>query len=418
MSREPAYGPGRLFHRASSRGRATYVLDFVDATGRRRRQPLSSDKSVAERRQREIIRQRDMELSGLAPVEGMNTPLAELIGTYVADLRTRATAKHLRNVEASLRHTLEALQAVRVRDLRAIDVIKYRAKLVDEGAANRTANLHTDRLHAALAWAVTLGLIAQNPVAVLPRLAEGVAHQRCRRRAMTDDEIDRFLMAADADDRACEENFVPHARSRGATRLRSLAIAVPRIPQAPLFTFLVHYGARYGEPRTLRWADVRLDECVVTLRAENTKSRKARCVPIRREFANVLAGLRKLHARAIQREPGDGDFVFLSPEARPLREDTVNVMRVFDRLLVAAKIDRVDALGRKLDLHALRGTCASALQRRRVGVTIAQKLLGHSSPVQTAKHYTYFEVDDIRAAIEIDAPTPPLRATPKREASA
>jgi integrase len=381
-----------------------WVLDFVDATGRRRRQPLSSDKSVAMRRQAEIVRGRDMQLSGLAPVEGMGMPLAELVDAYVADLRTRASAKHLRNVEGSLKHTLEALRAVRVRDLRPIDVITYRAKLIAAGAANRTANLHIDRLHAALAWAVKLDLVAQNPIATLPRLSEGVANQRCRRRAMSDDEVARFLAAAEADDRACEQTFVPHARSRGATRLRSLAIAVPRVPQLPLWMLLVGYGPRYGEARTLKWADVDLDERVVALRAENTKSHRARCLPIRREYATVLGELRTLQARALGREPGQGDFVFLSPEARPLRVDTVNAMRVFDRLLVAAKIERVDALGRKLDVHSLRGTCASTLARRGVGITIAQRLLGHSSPLLTAKHYTHLELGDIRAALEVEAP--------------
>jgi integrase len=413
---------GRVLSRGTLRrvqrgnGPPQWIFSWTDASGQRHREALSTDHRVAQMRANEIIRKRDMQTMGLDAIEGQSMSLAELVESYLADLTTRTSAKHIRNVTGSLNRTVKALRALRVRDVRPLDVIRYRATLISDGLSNRTANLHVDRLHAAFEWAVKLRVIAENPLARIDRLSESEAHQVCRRRAMTDDEIERFLACADADDRACEEIFVPHARSRGA--LRSLAIAVPRVPQLPLWMLLVGYGPRYGEVRTLRWADVDLDEGVITLRPENTKSRKARCVPIRREYATVLGQLRKLQARALKREPGGADFVFLSPEARPLRVDTVNTMRVFDRVLVAAKIDRVNALGRKLDVHALRGTCASTLQRRGVAVTIAQRLLGHSSPVLTARHYTHIEVEDIRAAIEMDAPTARSRTTAKREASA
>jgi integrase len=140
-------------------------------------------------------------------------------------------------------------------------------------------------------------------------------------------------------------------------------------------------------------------------------------VPIRRQYAAVLGELRKLQARAVQREPGPGDFVFLSPEARPLRVDTVNAMRCSIGCSSRPRSIAVDALGRKLDVHSLRGTCASTLGRRGVGITIAQRLLGHSSPLLTAKHYTHIELEDIRAALEAEAPERGVRAG-SREASA
>ena len=44
-------------------------------------------------------------------------------------------------------------------------------------------------------------------------------------------------------------------------------------------------------------------------------------------------------------------------------------------------------------------------ERRGVSIAVTQKLLGHSSPTLTAKHYVRLDVEDIREAIET---TPPL----------
>jgi integrase len=101
---------------------------------------------------------------------------------------------------------------------------------------------------------------------------------------------------------------------------------------------------------------------------------------------------------------GAGDRVFLSPEGRPLRVDTVNARRILARLLEAAGIARRDSTGRKLDIHALRGTCASRLARRGVGVALTAKLLGHSTIEMTLKHYTKLDLADLRHAVETNAP--------------
>lgn len=70
------------------------------------------------------------------------------------------------------------------------------------------------------------------------------------------------------------------------------------------------------------------------------------------------------------------------------------------RFLGAAGIERIDALGRRLDVHALRGTAAPRLARRGVSMAVTQKLLGHATVDMTARHYTRLEVEDLRAAIE------------------
>jgi integrase len=79
---------------------------------------------------------------------------------------------------------------------------------------------------------------------------------------------------------------------------------------------------------------------------------------------------------------------------------------VFRRLLEAAGIERIDALCRRLDVHALR----TSLARRGVSMAVTQRLLGHKTVEMTAKHYTRLEVEDVRAAIEGRAVPPAPRS--------
>ena len=73
---------------------------------------------------------------------------------------------------------------------------------------------------------------------------------------------------------------------------------------------------------------------------------------------------------------------------------------ILDRLLNQAGIPKVNHAGEKLDIHALRTTCASRMLRSRVPLTIVQSLMGHSSPTLTAQAYSDMHVEDIRSAVE------------------
>ena len=120
--------------------------------------------------------------------------------------------------------------------------------------------------------------------------------------------------------------------------------------------------------------------------------------------------LRALQERVLGRLPNASDRVFLSPEGRPWGWPTTNPMRILDRLLDRAGIAKVDAQGQKLDIHALRTTCATRLARCGVALVITQRWLGHSDPKLTAQHYTHLDVEDLRAAVERAPATP----TPER----
>ncbi|MEO0631025.1 MAG: site-specific integrase, partial [Planctomycetota bacterium] len=270
--------------------------------------------------------------------------------------------------------------------------------------ANRTANLIGTTVAACLNWAVDAGLIASSPIGKLKKLPETRDHQRCRRRALSDTEIGRFLTASRLDDDVAAANpAYTHS---------------PRIPQTPLWVALLDTGARYGELRQLTWGDVSFKEGLLTLRAESTKSRRARAIPMTAALAQELQGLRVAQQRRRQRLPTASEPVFLSPRGEPWRRYTTNPMRIFVRVLDAAEIPRMDALGEKLDIHALRHSFASRLARNGVALTQAQRLLGHSDPKLTAAVYTHLDAEDLRSAITQIQPAPmPTPDTQERRAS-
>ncbi len=136
------------------------------------------------------------------------------------------------------------------------------------------------------------------------------------------------------------------------------------------------------------------------LRAETTKSNRRRVIHLRQLMVTALQDVRALHDRLSGRESTASDPIFLSPEAVPWCVATRNTMRIFDRLLVRAKIARDDGEGRKLDIHSLRHTFGSRLARHGVGLVQVQRLMGHSDPKLTAQVYTHLDVEDLRKAVE------------------
>jgi integrase len=234
-----------------------------------------------------------------------------------------------------------------------------------------------------LRWAERNGLVGRNPIEHVARLPETEEHKKYKRRALSEDEITRFLAASEADDEDC-----------------ALIWNYERVPQSPMWLALLETGARYGELRQATWGDVDFGRGLLTLRAENTKARKKRVIPLRAGLLERLRALRVLHETIHGRLPNVTDHVFLAPEGAPHRRPSNNANRVLRRLLERAGIERVDADGRKIDVHSLRHTFASRLARSNVSLFQAQKLLGHSDPKLTSRAYAHVDAEDLRPAID------------------
>mgnify|MGYP001225640398 CR=1 FL=1 len=323
------------------------------------------------------------------------TPIATLVQEYLDDLECRVSRSHYKNVKSRLDRTVTALGLTNLEDLQPVQVIRYRNQQRAEGASNRTANLLVDTLGAMFAWALGCGLIDANPLRNVRRLPDGAGHQRYRRRALTDAEIERFLAAAESDDKETAARWWEQGGGAANHRLHAV-----RVPQAPLWFAFLETGARWSELTRTRWADWDLEERTLVLRAETTKSKKRRVLPMRKELAATLQSLRALQEQILGRELEPSDPGFRTPEGANGMRATNNAMRVFNRVLKRAVIARVDGEGRKLDIHSLRHTFGSRLARNGVGLVQVQRLMGHSDPKLTAQVYTHLDVEDLRRAVE------------------
>jgi integrase len=97
---------------------------------------------------------------------------------------------------------------------------------------------------------------------------------------------------------------------------------------------------------------------------------------------------------------GASDRILLTPEGADWSKGTNNVARILYRALERAGIERLDAAGQKLDLHALRHAAATRWARAGVPIVHAQALLGHSDVRLTSKVYTHVAVEELRGAVE------------------
>ncbi len=326
---------------------------------------------------------------------GSGVCVREIQREYLDDLKYRVTAAHFHNVELRLERTISALGARDIADLQPLSVIRYRNHVRDQGSSNRTANLVVDSLKSMFSWALETGLIETNPLRRVRRLPDGRGHQRYRRRALSDEEIDRFLAAAEKDDRETARLRRTNGGGKGERRKRA-----ERVPQAAMWRAFLETGARWSELTRTRWADLDLKRKTLLLRAENTKSKRQRTLPLRSVLCEEFERLRLSHRRILDRIAGESDPLFLSPKGMRWSRPTNNVMRIFDRILSRAGIARVNADGLKVDIHALRHTFGSRLARNGAGLVQIQRLMGHADPKLTAAVYAHLDVEDLRSAIE------------------
>lgn len=382
------YGNGSL-----RKVNGSWVLDFTDELGLRRREVLSTRKADAEQLQAEIIANRNRRMRGIEAAPD-DIQLDQLKSLYLADLRTRASAKHVINVESQLARVLAAIPAQSVAQVKPLMVVQFRTCVLAEGRSNRWANVLVQSLKGMLRWAHGMDLIARDPLAGVKKLPEGKRQQVQARRALNDLEIEALLQAAREED-------------------RELSVRL-RVPQAPFWRAVLETGARYGELRAATWAYLDEKNAVLTLSAKSTKAGKERRIPLAPDLVTELLSLKTSHWKVTGLPPTLGDPIFLSTHGRPWPVASNNINRHLKRLLKRAQIDRVDARGEKVDFHALRHSFASRLARNGVPLTQAQRLLGHSDPKLTAQVYTHLDVEDLRGAIESMGDHGP-RAKPNRK---
>ncbi len=174
-----------------------------------------------------------------------------------------------------------------------------------------------------------------------------------RLRFLTDSEIEALL-------RACDElkTYTPHLRP---------------IVETALLT-----GMRRGELLGLKWEQIRNSFIYLT----ETKSGKARQIPINNRLAELFQGVRREnHLKS--------PYVFCGPDGQRFKE----VKHSFTSACRKAGI-----VGFRF--HDLRHTFASQLVMRDISLKAVQELLGHASLVMTMR-YAHLSKGKLKAAVSV-----------------
>ena len=348
----------------------SYYGRWTDANGYERQKALSQDLETAIRILNKLRADVDLERAGLGAMVHQSTPLQDLVGPYIADLKTRVSAKHLRNTRDSLLEFVERIGPGRqVSSIKLDHVLGARATIVAGGSSNRTANIKANAFRALLRWSELVGLIAINPVPTLPQLPEcGKATTR-RRHRLTREECAALLGAA----QALDDKY-------------------GGIPQAPFFRFLLGSGLRYSEACALTWSDIRSDRdgASVVVRDEVAKWGRSRTVPLPEDIGRELARGRAAQGQKIGRLPGPSDRVFLGRRGSPVSSTSTGSTHA--RFLVKCIEAAPDVLcktypdGTTIDIHALRHTYATSLGESGADLKTIMYLLGHSTPAMSMRY--------------------------------
>jgi integrase len=201
----------------------------------------------------------------------------------------------------------------------------------------------------------------------------------------SDEPLKRYLARRKADGVIRMQPTVDGGVSRGTggrnpdsestqDRLRGLRATVP------VFWTLLYTGARLSEILTLRWSQVDLRRNLITVKQSKTGKRV------------VLPMAADLRAVMVAQSPGVGEArVFTRPDGEPFYP--VEIQRAF---ALAKKLAGIRA---DLTPHSLRHTLGSWLVIAGEPLRTVQEILGHSSPVVTARHYAHLAPAHLETAV-------------------
>ena len=262
--------------------------------------------------------------------------------------------------------------------------------------ATRTLNMRIKTLKACLNWAAEQGRIQRNPIATVSRVGRPAERQW---RALTEAEATALLDAS------------------------------PEPYQTVWLAFLTT-GMRHGELVKLRWADVSLPTNTIRVRQEASKTDRQRDIPM---VPELRARLERLHGRTADPDGpvfvnADGGAWVNNLGARfkkcaqaaglvsrivwrgrqwhlEYTEDGRTVREALDattrRDAEAARRQRRGRQDKRVVIHGLRHTYATALIRKGVNVKVVQELLGHTTVQMTLQVYSHVFPKDKQTAVAV-----------------
>jgi integrase len=338
-------------------------LTYTDEAGVRRNvKRRAENKTAAKETLKQLIR--ELEDHGERAIESTQMTFAELADYY--EDRYLGPAQYLEGRKVSgqrsyrdslmhLRVLREQFSRRRLRDLTYGDIEKFKAErltaMTVQGKQRSLANVHRTLalLRAMLRVAQREGWITRNPFAAgRPLIA--VADEKKRERILSREEEERLLAACIG----------------------------PRAHLRPLIICALDTGMRRGEMFKLTWAAVDFLQRLIFIEAANTKTLRAREVPM---TTRLLAALQHLY----EQSPRDPDGLVFGIEN--------NVSKSF------TAVRRVASLP-ELRFHDLRHTAATRLVQGHLPIAEVARILGHTT-LQMSYRYTNADSRTLQRAAAI-----------------
>ncbi len=382
---------------------ARYLARYRDASGVTRTVATGCrDEAAARAVLVELERRAELVKAGvLSPVQDAmsdhrRAPVAHHIDAYAASLRARGvTEKHSKGVKRRVIELFEGCGFRSLRDVNREAVERWLGSGANLRRSARTRNTYVGAAKSFLAWCVETDRLTANPLTRIRR-ADEASDRRRQPRAFTEDEVVRLLDAtrrrplaeAQLFNRGWRKNQ-PGARLRPETVAKLERLGLER---ALAYKTMLLTGLRLGELAAVRARD--LDGDRIVLGARHTKNRQAAVVPLR---ADLAADLRQWAAGV----PGAPDRVLFRLSA--------NQVKVFNRDLAFAGIQKRDDRGRVACVHSLRHTFATWMSRGGVAPRTAQAAMRHSTIDLTMVVYTDPRLLDVAGALDV-LPALPLTA--------
>lgn len=356
------------------------MIAWFDGTGTRKvRSSGTTDKRAAERLAAKLEADAMLRREGVVDPRAdqfcvaARKPLLDHIEDFVRFIRNKGnTDKHADDRCAQLRRLVEAMRADRLADLTPGRVQGALAELrTSRPLSLRTLNRYAVAMKSLTGWLVRERRLSSDPLVGMAGF-NAETDRRHERRALTSDEIERLVVAAE----------------RGA-----VAFGLSGQDRAMLYRLAVGTGLRASELTSLTPGSFDLDAVppTVTVAAGYSKHRREDVQPLRRDLAEVLRGW------LASRPPGH--HVFAVPR---LADKAAKMIR---RDLAAAEIEYEDDTGRVADFHALRHSFVTAVVRAGASIKEAQTLARHQDPQLTFKVYAHARLHELGRTLEAMPPT-------------
>jgi integrase len=412
---------------------------YLDASNRRRRVPLSTDKVAARHmlaaleREAELVRRGVMSKAEASVSKHQATPLDKHFEDYVAYLEANGACKEHRSERGrQLRRIAKDCSFSWLADLDRTALERWLTQQVRNGMSARTRNSYLASCLAFCNWCADeeVGRLLVNPFDGIEKANEK-GDRRRQRRSLTEEELVKLLSVAR--ERPLLEALTVRKGPRKGERYADVRpdvqerLSLLGRERSLIYKTLVLTGLRKGELASLTVARLYLDppDPYVAIGAADEKNGEGSSIPLRDDLA---ADLRNWLAQKLQRLQDEARLrarpvpMRLPPET-PLFDVPAKLCKILARDLVAAgiakrvevngkvRIDKRDDRGRTVDVHALRHTFGTFMSKGGVTPRTAQAAMRHSKIELTMNVYTDPRLLDVRGALDV-LPSLPLDEAP------